>query len=86
MNKKYFLLKYITSQICKDAFGIVKTFLVMGSLLIIFSVALLYAFGTFGVCPVVGVLFGAILLATATLYIRKIYQEAEEKWEYEQVR
>ncbi len=85
MNKKIFLAEYMVNRVYQDMIGIVKTFLVMGSLLIIFSIALLYAFETFGVCPVVGVLFGAILLATATLYIRKIYREAEEKWEYEQI-
>ena len=57
----------------------------MGSLLIIFSVTLLYAFGIFGVGSVVGVLFVVILLAATNLYIRKIYQETKEKWENEQI-
>lgn len=85
MNKKIFLAEYMANRIYQDIWGITKTFLVMGSLLIIFSVALLYAFGIFGVGPVVGVLFGVILLAATNLYIRKIYQEAKEKWENEQI-
>lgn len=85
MNKKIFLAEYMANRAYQDMIGIAKTFLVMGSLLILFFISLLYAFGMFGIGPVVGTLFGVILLAIANLYIRKIYQEAKEKWEYEQI-
>ena len=85
MNKKIFLAEYMVNRTYQDMIGIAKIFLVMESLLILFFISLLYAFGMFGIGPVVGVLFGAILLAIANLYIRKIYQEAKENWEHEQI-